>query len=81
MSTSPLAIGYFFPRQSRGLSLVANMTVTERCATSRYYCLTPVYPWFALSVTYKEYVENLYIARKMVSYPLRLRREAEGMCR
>ena len=30
---------------------------------------------------YKEYVENLYIARKMVSYPLRLRREAEGMCR
>ncbi len=36
---------------------------------------------------YKEYVENIHckalqgIARNMVSYPLRLRREAEGMCR
>ena len=31
MSSFPLAIGYFYPRQSRGLSLVAN---AEKARTS-----------------------------------------------
>ena len=34
MSTLPLAIGYFFPRQSRGLSLVANNESPETLVVS-----------------------------------------------